>query len=229
MYYLLGLYTGFTQEKPNHPPNKPEAAQLFMAHSPGLEEARQHWPATNISTWECSHHPLARLGTLVRFPEVCLHHRDHSPMEECNRRGQWAQDTALHRAGSNKADGMHKWIRLKWDGDVLWLLPPLGHWKASVTEDGLCDRQLQQSLKQPADIDQARRTTSRSFKCFSFLWFELKMIRSYSHTILTYYSVKLFNKMEWWLIWSVVVWWRITQFGRALNWLMRSLLTQKLV
>ncbi len=51
----------------------------------------------------------------------------------------------------NNEDGKLKSIQLKWDVEVLWLLPPSDCWKTLASMDRLCDRQLDQSLKQPKE------------------------------------------------------------------------------
>ena len=47
-------------------------------------------------------------------------------MGEFNSRGLWAQETALHRTGYSCATTRMEWksIRLRWDAEVLWPLPP---------------------------------------------------------------------------------------------------------
>ncbi len=141
------------QKKAQSSPYQPEAGQLAMARD-----------------WKM----LVDIGQQLIFPpEIAattlgqtwysgpLHwsrftsQSSHSHGEEFNRRGLWAPKTALHRTGSRRStteDGKAKvYPVLKWDVEVLWLLPPSDCWKTLASMDRLCDRQLDQSLKQPKE------------------------------------------------------------------------------
>ena len=92
-------FTWEGQEKPDHPPTKPDAGQLAMA--------RDWKMLVNIGQQLIFPPEIAaitlRPDLVLPFNEVDLHNRAHSPMGEFNWRGLWAQETALHRTGSRRS------------------------------------------------------------------------------------------------------------------------------
>ena len=69
-------------------------------------------------------------------------------MGEFNSRGLWAQETALHTTGYSCATTRMEWksIRLRWDAEVLWPLPP------SAGKDlGIHGQALRQTIRSVSD------------------------------------------------------------------------------
>ncbi len=139
------------QKKPNHLPTKPEAGQLAMARD---------WKML-VNIGQQLIFPPEIAATTLR-PDLVLWSPSLKSVYITELTVPWENSTEeayerkkLHyielAADAQQRGWKLKSIWLKWDVEVLWLLLASDCWKTLAFMDRLCDRQLDQSQKQPKE------------------------------------------------------------------------------